>query len=83
MANHLSSEKRIRQEASRRLKNRYHGRTTRSVIKVLRDTKSKEEATALLPKIYQMLDKEAKRNNIHKNKAANLKASLTKHVNSL
>ena len=83
MANHLSSEKRIRQEASRRLENRYHGRTTRNAIKTLRSLTNKEEAVAMLPKVAQMLDKEAKRNNIHKNKASNLKSSLTKHVNSL
>ena len=83
MANHLSSEKRIRQEVSRRLENRYHGRTTRNAVKTLRSLTNKEEAVAMLPKVAQMLDKEAKRNNIHKNKASNLKSSLAKHVNSL
>ncbi len=83
MANHLSAEKRIRQAASRKLKNRYHGRTTRGAIRELRDITKKEEAVTLLPKVCQMLDKEVKRNNIHKNKAANLKSSLAKHVNSL
>jgi len=83
MANHLSAQKRIRQEATRRLENRYHGRTTRNAIKKLRDLSNKEEAAALLPKVYEMLDKQAKRNNIHKNQAANIKSSLAKHVNSL
>lgn len=83
MANHKSSEKRIRQEATRRTENLYFGRTTRKAIQSLRSTTDKEEATTLLPKVYQMLDKQAKRNNIHKNKASNLKSSLTKHVNGL
>jgi small subunit ribosomal protein S20 len=83
MANHKSSEKRIRQTETRRLENRYYARTTRNAIKKLRDTEKKDDASALLPKVTQMLDKLAKKNVIHKNKAANLKSSLTKHVNSL
>jgi len=83
MANHLSSEKRIRQEANRKLINHYHGKTMRNAIKKLRNLSNKEEAQGILPKVYEMLDKQAKRNNIHKNKAANIKSSLAKHVNSL
>jgi small subunit ribosomal protein S20 len=83
MANHLSAKKRIRQNANRRGENRYYGRTTRNAIKKLRTTKDKNEATEMLPKVSSMLDKLAKRNQIHKNKAANLKSSLTKHVDSL
>ena len=37
----------------------------------------------MLPLVNAMLDKLAKRNIIHKNKAANLKSSLSKHVASL
>ena len=83
MANHKSSVKRIRQEEARKADNKYHGRTTRNAIKTLRTTSDKEEAAQLLPKVSAMLDKLAKRGNIHKNKASNLKSSLTKHVNSL
>jgi small subunit ribosomal protein S20 len=43
----------------------------------------KKEAAEKLPKVLAMLDKLAKRNVIHKNKAANLKSSLTLHVNNL
>ena len=83
MANHQSALKRIRQATTHRLENRYYERTTRNAIKKLRLTTDKAEAVELLPKVSAMLDKLAKRNNIHKNKAANLKSSLTKHVNSL
>lgn len=41
------------------------------------------EAKTFLPKVISMVDKLAKTNNIHKNKAANLKSKLTKHVNAL
>ena len=83
MANHKSAVKRIRQTQTRRLHNRYFEKTTRNAIKKLRHTTEKEEAAELYPKVASMLDRLAKRNTIHKNKAANLKSSLAKHVNSL
>jgi small subunit ribosomal protein S20 len=83
MANHKSAEKRNRQSNARRLHNRYYARTTRNAIKALRNTTEKAAATALLPKVSAMLDKLAKKNIIHKNKAANLKSSLALHVNKL
>jgi len=83
MANHKSSEKRIRQTETKRLDNKYHARTTRNAVKELRSATDKTEATALLPKVTAMLDKLAKKNVIHKNKASNLKSSLSVHVNSL
>lgn len=83
MANHKSALKRIRQAESRRVRNRYHARTTRSAVKKLRETTDKTEAAEMLPKVSAMLDKLAKRNVIHANKAANLKSGLTKHVSNL
>ncbi len=83
MANHKSAEKRIRQIERRRLANRYHAKTARNAVKKLRLITNKEEALALLPKVTSLLDKLVKRNVIHANKAANLKSSLAKHVNSL
>jgi len=83
MANHKSAIKRIRQAETKRLHNKYHARTTRNAIKLLRETTEKSAAEEMLPKVSSMLDKLAKRNVIHKNKAANLKSSLTLHVNAL
>ncbi|MBD3748143.1 MAG: 30S ribosomal protein S20 [Sphingobacteriales bacterium] len=83
MANHKSALKRIRANAAKRLRNRYQAKTTRTFIKRLRGAASKEEAVALLPKVTSMLDRLAKKNVIHKNKAANNKSKLTKFVNSL
>jgi len=83
MANHKSSEKRIRQTETRRIENRYSAKTTRNAIKALRSTTDKKEAVEQLPILKGMLDKLAKKNVIHKNKASNLKSSLTLHVNSL
>lgn len=83
MANHKSSIKRIRQTEKRKLHNRYYAKTARNAVRKLRATTEKTVATELLPKISSMLDKLAKRNIIHKNKAANLKSKLTLHVNKL
>ena len=83
MANHKSSEKRIRQEEKRRLHNRYYAKTMRNAVRKLRATTDKATAVEMLPKVQKMLDKLAKNNTIHKNKASNIKSSLMLHVNSL
>lgn len=83
MANHKSSEKRIRQTATKRAHNRLYHKTARNAVKALRNTTEKSAAEALLPKVSSMLDKLAKMNIIHKNKAGNLKSSVQFHVNSL
>jgi small subunit ribosomal protein S20 len=80
MAHHLSSKKRIRQEATRRLRNRFVKKSTRTAIKTLRELTDKAEATKFLPKVVSMIDKLAKTGNIHKNKAANLKSGLMKNI---
>lgn len=83
MANHKSALKRIRQNETKRLRNRYYHKTARTAMKVLRSEEDKAAATEQLPKVIALLDKLAKKNIIHKNKAANLKSKLTKHVNKL
>ena len=83
MAHHKSAKKRILQDETKRLHNKYYARTTRNAVRDLRNLSNKEEANALLPKVSSMLDKLAKIHVIHWNKAANLKSSLAKHVNQL
>jgi small subunit ribosomal protein S20 len=83
MANHKSSIKRIRQTSVRQLHNRYYAKTARNAVRKLRATEDKAEAKEMYPKLCSLLDKLAKRHVIHKNKAANLKSKLAKHVNKL
>ena len=83
MANHKSAIKRIRQTITKTLRNKYQHKTTRNAVRDLRSSTDKKVAAEMLPKVSSMLDKLAKRNIIHKNKAANLKSSLTKHVATL
>jgi small subunit ribosomal protein S20 len=83
MANHKSALKRIRANDKKRLRNRYQHKTTRNAIKELRAATDKKAAEKLLNDVISRLDKLAKTNIIHKNKAGNLKSKLTKHVNAL
>jgi len=83
MANHKSALKRIRQSEKNRLHNRYYSVTMRNAIKKLRTLDDKAKATELLTSVLSIIDKNAKRSIIHKNKAGNLKSKLTKHVNAL
>lgn len=83
MANHKSALKRIRSNEAKRLRNRYQHKTARTAIRKLRLLTDATEAAPLLKTVSSLVDKLARRNVIHKNKAANLKSSLTKHVNSL
>ncbi|CCX70340.1 MULTISPECIES: 30S ribosomal protein S20 [Prevotellaceae] len=83
MANHKSSVKRIRQEKKRTLHNRYYAKTMRNAVRKLRAITDKEEALKLYPSVQKMLDKLAKTNIIHKNKASNLKSKLACHISKL
>lgn len=83
MANHKSTLRRIRSDKTKRIHNKYYHKTTRNAIKALRAATDKAEAETNLPKVVSMIDKLAKRNIIHKNKAANLKSNLTLRVASL
>ena len=83
MANHKSSEKRIRQTKVKTAHNKYYAKTMRNAVRKLRALTDKAEATAQLPKVQKMLDKLAKQGIIHKNKAANIKSGLALHINNL
>jgi small subunit ribosomal protein S20 len=83
MANHKSSLKRIRSNETRRLRNRYYGKTMRNAVRKFRTLDNKAEASAQLPKLVSLIDKLAKKTIIHKNKAGNLKSKLTRFVNKM
>ena len=80
MANHKSAKKRMRQDAKKRLHNRFYKKTARTAIAALRGLEDKKEAEKFLPKVSSMIDRLAKKNQIHKNKAANLKKQLSRAV---
>lgn len=83
MANHKSSEKRIRSTETKKTQNRYQAKTVRNAVKKLRAATDKEEVVKTLPEVVSHLDKLAKKSVIHKNKAANLKSKMMKKANKL
>jgi small subunit ribosomal protein S20 len=82
MANHKATKKDARQALKRRDRNRYYGKTTRNAIRKLLATEDATAASQELPNVISMIDKLAKRNVIHKNKAGNLKSALMKKLNA-
>ncbi len=83
MANHKSSLKRIRSTKTRTTRNRYYARTMRNLINKFRELKEKDAAAEQFPKLASVIDKNVKRSILHKNKAANLKSKLSRHMASL
>ena len=83
MANHKSSLKRIRQDKVKALHNKYYAKTMRNAVRKLRAMTNKEEAVKLYPAVQKMIDKMAKPNIIHQNKAANSKTSMCSHIAKL
>lgn len=83
MANHKATKKDVRQSEKRRDRNRYYGKTTRNAIRTLLANTDKAAANEGLSKVISMIDKLAKRNVIHKNKAGNLKSGIQKRINAL
>ena len=83
MANHKATKKDVRQSEKRREQNRYYGKTTRNAIRNLLATTDKATAAEGLSKVISMIDKLAKRNIIHKNKAGNIKSGIVKRVNAI
>ena len=83
MANHKATKKDARQAEKRRVRNKYYGKTTRNAIRDLREIKDKKEASDKMPTTVAMIDKLAKRNVIHKNKASNLKSGIAKRLKAV
>ena len=83
MANIKGSQKRAELAEVRRTANRFNKKTARTAIARLREITDKKDAETFMKKVNSLIDRLAKKNTWHKNKAANLKSSLSRHVNSL
>lgn len=83
MAHHDSVKKRIRQNEKRAARNRYYAKTARNAIKKIRSIEDKEEALKMYPQVSSLIDKLTKSGQFHKNKAANLKSNIAKHINKI
>lgn len=83
MANHKSTLKRMRSTQTRRLQNSYYSKTVRNAVRRFLNIEDKKEAEERLPKVASMVDKLARKNILHKNKAVNIKSRLSRHINGL
>ena len=79
MANHKSAIKRTRSNEAKRQRNRYQAKTVRTLIRTNREKDAKDSKD--LPKLLSSIDKLAKKNIYHKNKASNLKSKLMRRAN--
>jgi small subunit ribosomal protein S20 len=80
MANTKNAKKAARQSAKRRLHNRYYAKTMRNSLKALMNRENETEQKEKMGSVVSLIDKLAKGNVIHKNKAANLKSKLMKKI---
>ena len=86
MANHISSLKRVRQEARRTEMNRRSKARLRHQIRAMRRVvtgKDAKAAEALLPKTFSIIDRSAKIGLIKKNTAARYKSKLHLRLKAL
>jgi small subunit ribosomal protein S20 len=81
-----SAKKALRQNRKKRLFNLRRIKKMKSLVKQLRGLikeKKKEEALKILPKVYQAIDKAAKRGVIKKNTASRKKSRLMKAISKI
>ncbi|MBN2363157.1 30S ribosomal protein S20 [candidate division WOR-3 bacterium] len=78
MPRHASQKKRIRQNEKSNLRNRAMKSQVKTVSKKIKTSKEIKEKEANLSKAYSLIDKSAKKNVYHKNKAARLKSKMAK-----
>ncbi len=83
MANHKSALKRVRSDQKKRDRNRYYHKTMRNALRDIRNSEDGKQVKEKMPSLFALIDKLAKKNVIHKNKASNLKSSVARHLNSL
>ncbi len=78
-----SELKRVRQSRKANAKNRAYKAKVNTAIKKVLNTNKKDEAQNILKESVKLIDKVASKGIIHKNKAANKKSTLYKHINNL
>lgn len=86
MAHSLSAQKRVRQNAKRRVTNRSRKSMLKTQIKHLESALNageKDKAQSQLKALTQKLDKLSTTSTLHKNTAARIKSRMARRVNAL
>lgn len=80
---HKSAQKRARQTVKRTERNKKYKALIKGSVKRVMELKDASSADAELRKTVAIIDRAAVKGIIHKNKAANQKSKITKHINKL
>ena len=80
---HKSAQKRARQTVKRTERNKKNKAQIKGSVKRVLESKEKVSAETEMKKTVAILDRAAVKGVIHRNKAANQKSKLAKHINKL
>lgn len=83
MPNHVSSEKRVRQDKKRQAYNRFYKIMAKRAMKDVTSAPNASEAEQKFRRASQILDRIADRGIVHKNYAANHKSKLAAHIHKM
>lgn len=83
MAHHKSAIKRAKKNIQEKHRNIHYKSTLKTTIKDVLGAKEKDAAQSKFQKATSLLDKMVVKGIIHKNKAANQKSRLARHVSSI
>lgn len=82
MPNIKSAKKKLRKDIKKTKRNNEYKNKIKLLTKKIKKEKKSTEIKDLIKKFYSLIDKAAKKNIFHKNKAARLKSKITKLVDS-
>lgn len=80
MPNIKSAKKKMRQDIKRTAQNDKYAKSMKDIMKDLTKSKGAKDVQDKVKKAYSTIDKAAKKNLIHKNKAARLKGKVSRLV---
>lgn len=83
MAHHKSAKKRIKISEKQRLRNRMYKSRMKTAMKKVLMAENKEAAMEALKNAYSVIDKLVSKGIIPKNRGANKKARLMRHIHSM
>ena len=75
--------KRVRQSIKANARNKNYKTAMKTALKKVLNETNKEKALEMADKAFSTIDKTASRGVIHKNKAANQKAKISKHIKNI
>ena len=78
-----SELKRVRQSQKANSHNNHYKSMMKTSIKKVLSSTSKKDAVTLKDEAFKVIDKVASKGVIHKNKAANQKSRISRHINTL